>query len=103
MSLDRRHHPGDHILTIEQRPRFGLETRPRTAREFAQQLLIEAGGQSQTLWCRYSQLYRFSASTSMRFRITVGGLQPIVHNAKRTEWSNADIGQPEVDSDACSQ
>ncbi len=38
MSLNRRHHAGCHILAPEQANRFGLEARPGTSREFAQQL-----------------------------------------------------------------
>ncbi len=49
MSLDRRNHAGRHILPTEHAFRFGLEARPRAGREFAQQLPIEAGVQSQTL------------------------------------------------------
>jgi hypothetical protein len=34
VSLDRRKHAGHPILATEQRPRFGLEARPSTARAF---------------------------------------------------------------------
>ena len=49
MSLDRRNHSGHHILPTEHAFRLGIEARPRAGREFAQQLPIEAGEQSQTL------------------------------------------------------
>ncbi len=41
MSLDRRDHPGHHILAPKQANRFRLEARPRTGRELAQQLAVE--------------------------------------------------------------
>ena len=47
--LDRRDHAGHDILTSEQAPGFRLEARPGTAREFTQQLAIEARVNSQTL------------------------------------------------------
>jgi hypothetical protein len=49
MSLDRRNHAGCHIPATEQPPSFRLQARPRTGREFAQQLPIETGVQPQPL------------------------------------------------------
>ena len=49
MGLNRRDHAGHDILTSEQAPGFRLEARPGTAREFTQQLAIEARVNSQTL------------------------------------------------------
>ena len=49
MSLNRRHHAGCHILAAEPANRFGLEARPGTSREFAQQLAVEPSVQPKTL------------------------------------------------------
>ena len=49
MSLDRRNHAGHHILAPSSVNRFGLDARPGTGGEFAQQLAIETCVNSQTL------------------------------------------------------
>ena len=49
VSLDRRDHAGHDIVPTQQASDFGLKARPGAGAEFAQQLPVEAGVQSQTL------------------------------------------------------
>jgi len=78
MSLDRRNHPGHHILWPEQANRFRLEARPRARRELAQQLPIEPSVQSQTLGDGQNDLSMRDGKTDFFGNVDRGQQRPLL-------------------------
>ena len=89
MSLDRRNHAGHHTGTVaerwsapEQANCFGLDARPRTSSEFAQQLAVEPSVQPKTLGDGQDDLPMRDGKTDF-FSNVDGGQEIFLSNAVR--------------------